>query len=359
MQVVRPERDAPLSLAFEVVPAYDAILGLAAVAQPEKHELPSGWARKVRQALPVGIRADITFFFGDPLVLGTGAIGLIPDLQDGTPAGLLSALTDADTAGVLSLLLARGMWNRQMVGSLKRFIRNRPTAEDAKLVEAHMRAMRAETRRRATAMLADPDGTRSRYVALIDAFHRHWLSDQLPQIEPILTQRARHGRRSIGKIPAREVIARATGGFTLRAQGARSVTLVPSYFATPFVYALREGREPVLVFGARPPESPGKNEPVDAQSVRVLKALADETRLRILQLLAAQPMYGQQLADALGVSHPTVSHHMAQLRIAGLTRTELDAEGNKTYFVRSEALEDLFSDLRLAFMPTGPREEVV
>jgi DNA-binding transcriptional ArsR family regulator len=359
MKVVRPERENALALTFQVTPAYDLIHGPAAAAQPEKHELSAGWARKVRHALPVDARRDLAFFFGDPLVLGVGAIRSVPDLPDSVPTSLLAALERSDAAELLALLLTRGAPDRQVAGSLRRVVRKRGSDDDAKRLEAHLASFRVETRRRASAMLADPEDMRRRYVTLIGDFYRHWLADRIPEIEPILAQRVRHGRRSIGKLPAKEVIARATGGFTLHDQEARAVTLVPSYFASPFVYVVREGREPVLVYGVRPAASPAKHDPIAAQSVRALKALSDETRLRILQLLAAQPMYGQQLADALGLSHPTVSHHMAQLRIAGLTRTELDAEGNKTYFVRPEALEDLFSDLRQAFVPGGPREEAV
>jgi DNA-binding HxlR family transcriptional regulator len=55
--------------------------------------------------------------------------------------------------------------------------------------------------------------------------------------------------------------------------------------------------------------------------VRFYKALADPTRLRIVGMLAERPMYGQELANALGVKPPTVSHHLAELRAAGLLRT--------------------------------------
>ena len=54
--------------------------------------------------------------------------------------------------------------------------------------------------------------------------------------------------------------------------------------------------------------------------VRFYKALADPTRLRIVGMLAERPMYGQELANALGVKPPTVSHHLAELRAAGLLR---------------------------------------
>jgi len=52
--------------------------------------------------------------------------------------------------------------------------------------------------------------------------------------------------------------------------------------------------------------------------VEFYKALSDRTRLRIVGLLAERPRYVQELADALGVSAPTVSHHLFRLRAAGL-----------------------------------------
>ena len=66
------------------------------------------------------------------------------------------------------------------------------------------------------------------------------------------------------------------------------------------------------------------------------RALADLTRIRILGLLGERPMYGQELAQALDVSPPTISHHIASLVMAGLVKArrednyryyELDSEG--------------------------------
>ncbi|PTX55047.1 DNA-binding transcriptional ArsR family regulator [Melghirimyces profundicolus] len=50
------------------------------------------------------------------------------------------------------------------------------------------------------------------------------------------------------------------------------------------------------------------------------KALADPTRIRILLLLTRQPLHGQAIAGKLGITPPTVTHHMARLREAGLVR---------------------------------------
>ncbi len=62
------------------------------------------------------------------------------------------------------------------------------------------------------------------------------------------------------------------------------------------------------------------------QQVTLLKTIADETRLRILGLLAARPRTGKQLADELKLTAPTISHHMRKLTGAGIVNEQRDAQ---------------------------------
>jgi hypothetical protein len=54
------------------------------------------------------------------------------------------------------------------------------------------------------------------------------------------------------------------------------------------------------------------------------KALADESRLKMIGLLAARETSGQELAVLLGLKEPTVSHHLGILRDRGLIRQRQD-----------------------------------
>lgn len=65
------------------------------------------------------------------------------------------------------------------------------------------------------------------------------------------------------------------------------------------------------------------------------KALADPTRIRILAILANGPLHGQALAGKLGVTPPTITHHMAKLREAGAVYERRDK--NTIYFYLHEA----------------------
>lgn len=62
------------------------------------------------------------------------------------------------------------------------------------------------------------------------------------------------------------------------------------------------------------------------EQVALLKTIADETRLRILGLIAEQPRSGKQLADELGLTAPTISHHMRKLTGAGIVAERRDAQ---------------------------------
>ena len=53
---------------------------------------------------------------------------------------------------------------------------------------------------------------------------------------------------------------------------------------------------------------------------RFFKALADETRLRILRLLEVREMCVCEVMVALGLTQPTASHHLGLLENAGLVK---------------------------------------
>ncbi|MGH3372108.1 MAG: Rv2640c family ArsR-like transcriptional regulator [Nocardioidaceae bacterium] len=58
---------------------------------------------------------------------------------------------------------------------------------------------------------------------------------------------------------------------------------------------------------------------------RRLKALADPTRIQLVSILLARPNHEActcDLAPAVGLSEPTVSHHLKQLHDAGLVTKE-------------------------------------
>ena len=78
---------------------------------------------------------------------------------------------------------------------------------------------------------------------------------------------------------------------------------------------------------------------VTALPVRVLKALAEPRRWRIVELLSCEELCVCHLAEEVGIPQPLVSHHLRVLRDAGLVEAEKHRQW--TYYrLRAGALEE-------------------
>jgi len=78
--------------------------------------------------------------------------------------------------------------------------------------------------------------------------------------------------------------------------------------------------------------APALDEQEAAATAELFRALGDPARVRIVNLLAtsAQPVCACELNDPLGLSQPTVSHHLKKLVEAGLL--EREQRGRWAYF---------------------------
>lgn len=58
------------------------------------------------------------------------------------------------------------------------------------------------------------------------------------------------------------------------------------------------------------------------KAAQAFKALGDDNRLRIIELIASQgEMCACRILDELDIAQPTLSHHMKLLKDAGLVKT--------------------------------------
>ena len=88
----------------------------------------------------------------------------------------------------------------------------------------------------------------------------------------------------------------------------------------------------------------------ETQPVEFAKALADETRQKIMQLVCCTWLSVSEIVEQLNVTQPTVSHHLAILREAGLVQAR--EEGKQTfYMLNQERLANCCGTLVLNFAP--------
>ena len=69
-------------------------------------------------------------------------------------------------------------------------------------------------------------------------------------------------------------------------------------------------------------------------SISFAKAIADETRQKIMNMLCCDWLCVSDVVDAIGVSQPTVSHHLAVLREAGLVHVR--REGKQAFYTLNQ-----------------------
>ena len=80
------------------------------------------------------------------------------------------------------------------------------------------------------------------------------------------------------------------------------------------------------------------------------KALADETRQKIMQLVCCQWLSVNEIVEQLNVTQPTVSHHLALLRETGLVNVR--EEGKQTFYsLNQERVAFCCGQLMIKFAP--------
>ena len=87
-----------------------------------------------------------------------------------------------------------------------------------------------------------------------------------------------------------------------------------------------------------------------ADPVLFAKALADGTRQKIMNMVCCQWLSVNEIVEQINVSQPTVSHHLAILREAGLV--DVREEGKQTFYsLNQERIAYCCGQLMIRFAP--------
>jgi DNA-binding transcriptional ArsR family regulator len=130
--------------------------------------------------------------------------------------------------------------------------------------------------------------------------------------------------------------------------GASRMVFIPSAHLGPYVAWMGSGETIRLLFGARVPEGVAVRSPGLSRSELLMRlnALADETRLSILELLADKDgLSSQEIMERLDLSQSAASRHLRQLAATGYLSVER-REGAKSYRLNRERIDDTFGALK-------------
>jgi len=192
-----------------------------------------------------------------------------------------------------------------------------------------------------------PDEFGDMFLSALQTYHQAFFEEEEKRIGPILKQQLENAKKISKTKDAKELLAELSQGVTYdELVETKDVVFIPAYWITPMIMFQSAGENKILVlFGARPSNMsviPG--ELIPDGLVRTLKALADPTRLKILHDLAHEELTPSEIARRLHLRAPTVTHHMNELRMAGLVHKIIQGQETR-YRTRRESFDSMCDDM--------------
>jgi DNA-binding transcriptional ArsR family regulator len=299
--------------------AYEALVGLIMFTGEENessYEVGLDWFRSARHKASPELRSAAKPFKGHGYVFNNLA-GLVHDTDGRSVARFVERLRGDRTGDVQRTLLAH---HTNKIDLIDAALRGDAAAKREYLEQSHARTLQRRI------LEADARDVAVQIAELVELWHRDVFADLASSLEPGLKESWRTISRLKDQLPADRLMIRATRGVEYRVEPwIHTVVLVPSQLNRPWV-TLAEHRGSKIIFYP----AVGAGGGTDAQLADVYKALGDETRLRILRLLASGETSLTDIAERLGLAKSTVHGHMVILRGAGITRSVV-GEGGKGY----------------------------
>lgn len=329
---------AAMPLSFDVRTAFDFALSLATEVG-DQDELPAedrAWLVDARTSLPA---VDDRAVDDELCIFGAGLLVDRPDVTDAAGyVELLRQTSGAEFAGIVLADNLRDPEQRDDVAAAR--------AGDAEAAQRILSCWPEQKHPWLAGLFGDADAL----VAAVADRMEAWLpryQEIEPRVRRIIERDVALRATERTTLGHADLIERTTNGIRwLSEPGVRRVVLAPSYLVRPYNFTFTGADWRIFVY----PVSDTALEPHDPLAppqgvLRLHRALGDDTRLRILRLLRERDWYLTEIAERLSLSKPTIKHHLAQLRAAGLVT--LTEEGGLSYYsLRRERLDDASSELK-------------
>lgn len=215
--------------------------------------------------------------------------------------------------------------------------------------------VKVEIERETHSLLNDPTRMHALILYHIQTMWRDYASAEWARVAPILQEvveafRSFDFERSAPVDAVRQVTRQELRDkWEALINRSQTITLVPSAHVGPYSGKFTADDALWLIFGAYLPDGLQASKTFAtlsrSQLLVRLSALNDDTRLRILELLAQQPeLCAQDIITLLDLSQPAASRHLKQLSATGYIN-ERRRDGAKCYTLNPERIEETFQML--------------
>ena len=217
-----------------------------------------------------------------------------------------------------------------------------------------------EVETRAYEYVIDPAALKQLVTGHIRWFWKNYLQAEWTRVRPMLEESAKaFNQIDYSNMTRMQMIELVTGKdvssepklqskWANDLEQASKLVFIPNAHIGPYIRADKIQDILYFYFGAHLPEGSDIRVPeLDrAEIVSRISALADDTRLQILQLIAERgEMRSQEIMEVVNLSQPSVSRYLSQLTAAGFLQ-ERRANGAKAYILNEDRIEKTLQAVR-------------
>ncbi len=327
---------------WDVRPAFDFIFSLYSEAG-STDDLPAAdrtWLADNRAAVAAETDGAADRLVDEEVAIHSGVL-LLDHPEARTAADFVRVVAEAPPAAVIRLIFMDHSFT-PTAGDLV----DRALAGELDLLPLIAEKLPDLTRKGRLELLRDPIGAHAQIVSVLRAWLPRFAAIEA-RVAGIIERDYEARAADRERLNPADLVEATTGGIRYLAEpGITRVILAPSYFSRPYNFLMSTGDTRFFGYPVADTALDPTGDLTPPLSVlRLHRALGDETRLRILKLLSTKDLYLTEIAELLDLSKPTISHHLAQLRSAGLvTITE---SGHVMYYtLRRARLDDASTEIK-------------
>lgn len=191
-----------------------------------------------------------------------------------------------------------------------------------------------------------PQDIKSNTILILKAIKKKGFLDRLDQGMLKLEKGISYVNDFLGKDSIEVVLEKITGKPKKVFTGYKEYNIIPSYFVSPRMIRIFSQEKLYVVFDCRVTRDK-KEAFLDELSI-LLKVINEKSRMEILKILINNKSYGKALSETIGISTPTVSHHLEVLKKAGFVKQE-KIRNIKYFYADKERLKKTIDDINKYF----------
>ncbi len=342
-------RDDTTILAWDVGTAYELFVSLHVLHEPDRYDLRPSWTAKIRSRIPTAERTffeEVQAFLSFPLgwvhrlpqpknaITVLYALHQIPAAERGIALADLDQSIKPASKRLLEIAQTRH-WGKDDLSTLVPLMCRDPVDQDEQGLVKFLN------------WWVRPEDFGTMLYSGLQAYYQAFFQQEELRVGPVLQAGLQRAKELSTHLTIRELITELSQGVRYTEDLGKELIIVPTYWMTPLIHLdLIAPEQKLFLFGARPSTmSAIPGELVPDGLLIALKALADPTRLRILHYISQEELTPSELSRRLNLRAPTVTHHLKELRLAGLINVTYHGQ-EKLYRARLGALDTIHTDLK-------------